>query len=127
MFSRKKHQHSSIRFRRWNRKNYAVFASLHKIISIGKVVGGICDKSLKKSKSRIFELFFNEKQFNTENQETELEFLQNELQLLTAKATPVSVVFPHKKEKKQLIITHTKRLYFNNLKKYNRFFILKKL
>lgn len=39
----------SIRFRRWSRKGYAVFCSLSKNVTIGRVCVSICDLSLKKS------------------------------------------------------------------------------
>lgn len=38
-----------VRFRQWSRKGYAVFAGLHKNISIGHVSADICEKSLIKS------------------------------------------------------------------------------
>ena len=38
-----------IRFRRWSRKNYAIFAGLHKIISIGQLAVNICEMALKKA------------------------------------------------------------------------------
>ncbi len=40
-----------IRFRRWTRKSYAVFAGLNKVISIGKVKAGICDRTSLKTNS----------------------------------------------------------------------------
>ncbi len=41
----------SIRFRQWSRKNYAVFAGLNKVISIGRVKASICDMALLKTNS----------------------------------------------------------------------------
>ncbi len=39
---------SSIRFRRWSRKEYAVFASLGKCVTIGCLSKSVADKSLAK-------------------------------------------------------------------------------
>ena len=41
----------SIRFRRWSRKGYAVFMSLHKAVTIGHVCRSIADAALGKNKS----------------------------------------------------------------------------
>ena len=41
--------YSSIRFRRWSRASYAVFASLHRAVSIGRISADIADASLSKS------------------------------------------------------------------------------
>lgn len=38
-----------IRFRRWSRKGYAVFAGLNKAISIGQVSISICNRTMLKS------------------------------------------------------------------------------
>ena len=43
-------QRRSIRFRRWSRKNYAVFGSLHRHVTIGRVCKGIADSSLDKAR-----------------------------------------------------------------------------
>lgn len=43
------HHNKNIRFRRWNRKNYSVFAGLHRIISIGHVAKSICEKAILKT------------------------------------------------------------------------------
>lgn len=40
---------STIRFKRWNRKKYSVFAGLHRIISIGQVSKSICEKAILKT------------------------------------------------------------------------------
>ena len=40
----------SIRFRRWSRKGYAVFMSLHKAVTIGHVCRSIADAALSKNK-----------------------------------------------------------------------------
>ncbi len=39
-----------IRFKRYSRKAYAAFCSMHKHITIGKLATSICDKQLAKSK-----------------------------------------------------------------------------
>lgn len=39
----------TIRFRRWSRKGYAMFASLGRGVTIGTVGKGIADRSLRKS------------------------------------------------------------------------------
>ncbi len=41
----------SIRFRRWSRKGYAAFMSLHKAVTIGHVCRSIADAALSKNKS----------------------------------------------------------------------------
>lgn len=41
----------SIRFRYWSRKSYAVFGSLHRHVTIGKVGKGIADSALDKAKT----------------------------------------------------------------------------
>lgn len=50
-----KNQHSpytqSIRFRRWSRKRYAVFNSMHRHVTIGEVCRSIADAALSKTKS----------------------------------------------------------------------------
>lgn len=43
-------QRKSIRFRRWSRKNYAAFGSLHRHVTIGRVCKGIADSSLDKAR-----------------------------------------------------------------------------
>ncbi|NLO69738.1 MAG: hypothetical protein GX102_02055 [Porphyromonadaceae bacterium] len=49
----------TIRFRRWSRKGYAVFAGLNKVISIGRIGSSISDKALLKNKrTSIFSSFF---------------------------------------------------------------------
>ncbi|UKI39896.1 MAG: hypothetical protein L6V35_03975 [Alistipes putredinis] len=42
--------YSSIRFRRWSRASYAVFASLHRAVSIGRISADIADASLSKKR-----------------------------------------------------------------------------
>jgi hypothetical protein len=49
MLKHHKMYEKSIRFRRWSRKNYAVFAGLNKVISIGRVGAGICDQAILKT------------------------------------------------------------------------------
>ena len=47
-------KYSSIRFRRWSRKNFAVFSGLHREISIGHITFDISDKALLKSIKKTF-------------------------------------------------------------------------
>lgn len=64
MLSANTTHNTSIRFRRWTRKNYAVFASLHKTISIGNVVINICNQALKKIKQQNTSLHFDFERFS---------------------------------------------------------------
>jgi len=48
---------STIRFRRWTRKNYAVFAGLHREISIGHISFDICEKALLKSGKKTEDIY----------------------------------------------------------------------
>ena len=41
----------SIVFSKWSRKNYAIFASLHKVIKIARLSVDVCMSSLSKNKS----------------------------------------------------------------------------
>lgn len=41
---------NEVRFRRWTRKNYAIFAGLNKIISIGRLALSICETTFAKAK-----------------------------------------------------------------------------
>lgn len=79
------YKQNSARFRRWSRKSYAIFASLHKAVTIGQLIVSICDKSLEKLRNRIFEASFNDL-FNNNNEEDENELLSTtlEIQILTA-------------------------------------------
>ena len=43
-----------LRFRRWSRKEYAAFVSLHRHVTIGQVGRGIADASLGKQKTALF-------------------------------------------------------------------------
>ena len=45
------HKAGSVRFRRWSRKGYAVFVSLHYAVTIGHVCRSIADAALSKNKS----------------------------------------------------------------------------
>lgn len=76
---------SSIRFRRWTRKNYAIFASLHKVISIGSIVISICNQSVKKIKQQIsLDSFFGEStDLTQENDLTHDELLSLQLAVST--------------------------------------------
>ena len=53
-----KKNYSTIRFRRWTRKNYAVFAGLHREISIGHISFDICEKALLKSGKKTQDTYF---------------------------------------------------------------------
>ena len=44
-----------LRFRRWSRKEYAAFVSLHRHVTIGQVGRGIVDASLGKQKTAVCE------------------------------------------------------------------------
>lgn len=44
-----------LRFRRWSRKEYAAFVSLHRHVTIGQVGRGIADASLSKQKTAVCE------------------------------------------------------------------------
>ena len=44
-----------LRFRRWSRKEYAAFVSLHRHVTIGQVGRGIADASLGKQKATVRE------------------------------------------------------------------------
>lgn len=44
-----------LRFRRWSRKEYAAFVSLHRHVTIGQVGRGIADASLGKQKTVVCE------------------------------------------------------------------------
>jgi hypothetical protein len=44
-----------LRFRRWSRKEYAAFVSLHRHVTIGQVERGIADASLGKQKTAVCE------------------------------------------------------------------------
>jgi len=48
MFKQHTNSTHSLRFKRWSRKSYAIFASLHKVVSIGALVVSVADKSLQK-------------------------------------------------------------------------------
>lgn len=53
MFNFASNSTKNLRFRRWSRKSYAVFASLNKVVSIGSLVVSVADKSLLKTASHI--------------------------------------------------------------------------
>jgi len=46
------HKTSSIVFRQWSRKSYAVFASLGEEVQIGHIDDGICEKAIDKNKTK---------------------------------------------------------------------------
>jgi len=68
-----KNKYSSIRFRRWSRKNFAVFSGLHREISIGHIAFNISDKALLKSNKPAFANFtVNSETVSTEEEEKEI-------------------------------------------------------
>ena len=90
------HNQNFIRFKRWSRKNYAVFAGLNKIISIGKITVEICEKSLQKTFSNITEfLTFNKESNDSELDENNFNCQINELQLLAVNTPIVSTGISH--------------------------------
>ncbi len=90
------HNQNYIRFKRWSRKNYAVFAGLNKVISIGKIAVEICEKSLQKTFSNISEfLAFNKENNDSELDEDNLKFQTNEIQLLAVNTPIVSSGISH--------------------------------
>jgi len=46
------HRNSSIIFRQWSRKSYAIFASLGKEVQIGHIDDGISEKAIDKNKTK---------------------------------------------------------------------------
>ncbi len=46
------HRNSSIVFRQWSRKSYAIFASLGKEVKIGHLNEGVCEKAIDKNKTK---------------------------------------------------------------------------
>lgn len=66
-----------IRFRRWSRKTYSVFCSLHKHVTIGVIDFKIAKASIKKQsnflENTVFELLSSSFEFNKED------FIENEL------------------------------------------------
>lgn len=85
-----------IRFKRWNRKNYAVFAGLNKVISIGKITVEICEKSLQKTFSNIFEFLEFNKEFNDlEIDENNIKSQTTDIQLLTVNSLNISTGISH--------------------------------
>ncbi|NLI71787.1 MAG: hypothetical protein GX361_03535 [Bacteroidales bacterium] len=74
----------SFRFRRWSRKNYAVFAGLNKVISIGQVSAGISDMAILKTNSFSVEnnIFAKDSLKNKkEEDESEVLLFENLLQI----------------------------------------------
>lgn len=63
-----------LRFKRWSRAKYAVFASISSCVSIGKLKASIADCLLKKQENSIIEnqTIFN----NTENSDSEISELE---------------------------------------------------
>ena len=52
-------------FSKWSRKNYAIFASLTKVVKIARLSIDICDLSLKKALSTVF---LNKQEVNDESE-----------------------------------------------------------
>lgn len=74
----------TFRFKRWSRKNFAIFAALHKVISIGKISVAICEKSLEKTKTWISNfLFQNDDVLTPENEDNQDELAWNEIQFIS--------------------------------------------
>ena len=70
-----------IRFRRWSRKSYSVFCSLHKHVTIGVIGFKIATTSIKKQskllEATVFELLSSSFDFNKED------FIEQELIIQT--------------------------------------------
>ena len=66
-------KYSSIRFRRWSRKNFAVFSGLHREISIGQITFDISDKALLKSIKKTFGSYVAAETTNPEEDEEVVE------------------------------------------------------
>lgn len=116
MNSNQTHKQTSIRFKRWSRKSYAVFAGIHKVISIGALSAVISEKSLKKVKSGALSfLFFNNELFHSENDEAELEFSLNEIQLAVISTPAISNVNCHQEIIKLHYTAFNERLFFIDL------------
>lgn len=83
---------STIRFRRWSRKGYAIFVGLNKVINIGRVSSAIAEKSLLKSGVFPDSNYFIQNKIKEEEQE-ELRLDEQQLQILailTEAIAPVS-------------------------------------
>ena len=108
MLRQKTHKQSFIRFKRWSRMGYAVFAGIHKVISIGTLSKTISEKALKKAKSITSTiLFYNNELFNLVDSDIELEFLSNEIQLKAISTTAISNVNCHR----EIITLHHTKLF----------------
>ncbi|MDR0831088.1 MAG: hypothetical protein LBN95_13420 [Prevotellaceae bacterium] len=113
----------TIRFRRFLRKAYAVFCSLHKEISIGFLSVDTNNSSLKTLKKKIVEIFFEDNTETSEKQEF-FELIKTENTIFTPALQAVFVVskdsfFERKLHKKHKL---TQIFYFIN--KSLRFFYL---
>ncbi len=76
MFKQTTNSTQSLRFRRWSRKSYAVFVSLHKVVSIGALVVSVADKSLVKAASHVSNFVSNLLFDNQEASDTEFDELE---------------------------------------------------
>ncbi len=66
----------SLVFSKWSRKNYAIFASLKKVVKIARLSVDICASSLKKNASSIIVILNNiAEEIKPEEDELELELL----------------------------------------------------
>jgi len=76
-------QRNSLIFARWSRKNFAIFASLGKVVKITRLTVEICDASLRKSVN-LLPLFLHDlKLIEDQNDELETELnLEKALEVL---------------------------------------------
>ena len=85
----------SIRFRQWSRKGYAVFSGLHKVISIGKISAGICEKALLKNNllSSVCPILSENNFITDREKEPEKELLSFE-QFYNINSLPTAIDYP---------------------------------
>lgn len=104
-------KYDSVRFRRWSRKNFAVFSGLHREISIGHIAFDISEKALLKSNKKTIASFADSE---TNNPEEDVEVVENillaELSELLIIADSTTGHFPGRSQKynstlKQLTIS----------------------
>ena len=82
------------RFRRFERKSYSAFASMHKCVTIGNLSVDICNSSLKKSEKDTASLLWNEACFSDDeklltddNEGLEIAFLSDLNAVLVAETS----------------------------------------
>lgn len=119
MFRKKTYQTIRVRFRKWNRKGYALFASLHKIVSIGKVGLSISDKSLKKSKTGVLKAIFDTALLQLNDVGEEPDTQQNNLTLVAIQIASGSDSSSSTNATKLFILTQSG--YISVFQKHNRF------